>query len=93
MLRDDDEYDDWNVRVSGVPPELWFLWLAGRPYVAAQLTATVHWEHFSRWTCILSFRTFSTRNVPNALSNEIPGRGTQAFATLPASCSPYSTHD
>src|SRR5215471_18879755 len=28
------------------------------------------------WTCILSFRTFSILNVPNALSTEIPGRGT-----------------
>jgi hypothetical protein len=30
----------------------------------------------SGWTRILSFRTFSTLNVPNALSNKIPGRGT-----------------
>jgi hypothetical protein len=29
------------------------------------------------WTCILSFRTFSTLNVPNALSNEFAGRGTR----------------
>src|SRR6516164_5684828 len=36
----------------------------------------------SGWTCILSFRTFSTSNVPNALSNKIPGRGTAYILRL-----------
>ena len=32
----------------------------------------------SSWTCMLSFRTSSIPNVPNALSSGIPGRLKQA---------------
>ena len=50
--------------------------IPGHPQSPYGLRRTPRNRVSSRWTCILSFRTFSTSNVPNALSNEIPGRGT-----------------